>query len=86
MEAIFLSIIVLISQNRSGEIDDLREELALQINVRAEEEITRIINMLDEIHDHLGLNPEDDSELKAMKQKIDLNRMKEDLLIELSRR
>lgn len=73
LEAIFLSIIVLISQNRASETADLREELDLQINVRAEEEITRILNILDAIHDHLGLNPEDDEELKTMKQKTDID-------------
>ncbi len=73
LEAIFLSIIVLISQNRANQIDELREDIDLQINIKAESEITRIINMLDEIHDHLGLPPEDDAELKEMKTKTNIN-------------
>ncbi len=72
LEAIFLSIFVLISQNRASEIDELREELDLQINIRAESEITKILNMLDDIHDHLGLQPYDDEELKEMKQKTNI--------------
>lgn len=84
LEAIFLSIIVLISQNRASDIADLREELDLKINIRSEEEITRIINMLDEVHDFLGLNPEDDEELKSMKKKTDVLKMRDDLVREMS--
>lgn len=75
LEAIFLSVIVLISQNRAGRIADMREDLDFEINVRSEEEITKIINMLDEIHDHLGLPGEDDDELRGMKQKTDIERL-----------
>ena len=80
LEAIFLSIIVLISQNRASQIDQLREELDLHINIKAESEITRILNMLDEIHDHLGLPPEDDAELKTMKHKTNINRIRNQLM------
>lgn len=73
LEAIFLSIFVLISQNRAARVDDLREEIDLQINVQAEQEITRILCMVDEIHDHLGLEPKDDAELKKMKKKMNLS-------------
>ncbi len=72
LEAIFLSIIVLISQNRATKIADERQEIDFLINVRAEEEITRMINMLDEVHDHLGLKKEDDLELTNMKRKTDI--------------
>lgn len=80
LEAIFLTIIVLISQNRSSEIDQLREELDLHINIKAEHEITRVLRMLDEIHDHLGLPSEDDAELKTMKHKTNINRIRNELI------
>ncbi len=73
LEAIFLAIIVLISQNRSAKVGNLREEIDLQINVRAEQEITKILIILDRIHDHLGMPSEDDAELIMMKQKTDLS-------------
>ena len=76
LEAIFLSVIVLMSQNRSSKIADMREEVDFELNLRAEAEITRILNMLDEIHDHLGLSPEDDDELREMKQKTDIKEIK----------
>lgn len=84
LEAIFLAIIVLISQNRAAHIADLREEIELQLNVRAEQEITKILIMLDEIHDHLGLDPNDDEELVMMKQKTDLNAIEKEIVAEIA--
>lgn len=79
LEAIFLAIIVLISQNRAMRVADLREEIVLQINTLSEQEITKLINMVDEIHDHLGLPSEDDEELKIMKEKTDMNFIESEL-------
>lgn len=73
LEAIFLSIFVLISQNRASKVGDLREEIDLHVNVQAEQEITRLLCMVDEIHDHLGLAAEDDAELKKMKKRVNLS-------------
>lgn len=50
LEAIFLAVFVLISQNRESKINDLREEIDLQINVQAEEQIQRTLKKLDEIY------------------------------------
>jgi len=85
LEAIFLAIVVLISQNRAAHIADLREEIELQLNVKAEQEITKILIMLDEMHDHMGLDPEDDEELVMMKQKTDLNEIEKELVKEMGR-
>lgn len=79
LEAIFLAIVVLISQNRGARIQELREEIDLQINVRAEEEITKILVLLDKIHDHLGLPSEHDEELILMKQKTNLAELEKEL-------
>lgn len=49
LEAIFLSIIVLISQNRQSQIAKFRDELDLQINLIAEREITKVLKILKEI-------------------------------------
>lgn len=83
LEAIFLSVIVLMSQNRAAQIADLREEIDLHINVRAEEEITRMLIILDQIHDHLGLPAEDDAELILMKQKTNIDAIENELLKEM---
>lgn len=83
LEAIFLAIIVLISQNRAAKTAELREEIDLQINVRAEAEITKILIILDRIHDHLGLPSEDDAELIEMKHKTNLDQIEKELAQEM---
>lgn len=50
LEAIFLAVFVLISQNRESKINDLREEIDLQINVQAENSIQRLVAKIDEIY------------------------------------
>ena len=44
LEAIFLSIFVLMTQSRESRIGELREELTLQVNLRMEEEITKTLH------------------------------------------
>jgi uncharacterized membrane protein len=70
LEAIFLSIFVLISQNRAGQVASLREELHLQVNLIAEEEITKVLELLSEIRTKLGIK-RDDPELSRMLERID---------------
>ncbi len=86
LEAIFLSIIVLISQNRANEVADLREEVEFEISIRAENEITRILNMLDEIHVHLGLTNTNEKELETMKQPINIEELGAEFLEAKNRR
>ncbi len=76
--AIFLSIVVLINQNRQGRIAEVRQQIDFEINVRAEHEITKILHMLDELHVELGIGKED-KELEQMKEKIDIVEIKEEI-------
>jgi uncharacterized membrane protein len=46
LEAIFLSIFVLMSQNRAARLGDRRAHLDLQIDLLAERELTAILHML----------------------------------------
>jgi uncharacterized membrane protein len=80
LEAIILATVVLITQNRLHKVDSLREELDFIVTLQAEEESTRILKMLDEIHDHLGLNPNDDHELRLMKKRTDVEKLRKMLL------
>lgn len=70
LEAIFLSILVLLSQNRAGQVASLREELHLQVDLIAEEEITKVLEILSEIRTKVGIKGED-QELTRMLQRID---------------
>jgi uncharacterized membrane protein len=65
LEAIFLSLAVLISQNRLTRQADRRAHLDLQINLLAEQESTHTVELLQRIADHLGLrrNYRDQEEL-----------------------
>ena len=49
LEAIFLSIFVLISQNRASEKDRIRADLDYQVNLKAQHEIMRLHAKFDQL-------------------------------------
>lgn len=53
LEAIFLSIFVLISQNRSGEKDRIRADADYQVNLKAQHEIMQLHQKLDRLTETL---------------------------------
>ena len=53
LEAIFLSIFVMISQNRIDVKDRIRAELDYRVNVKAETEVAELHRKLDEMRDEL---------------------------------
>ena len=55
LEAIFLSIFVLMTQSRESRIGELREELTLQVNLRIEEEMTKTLHLVAGLYARLGL-------------------------------
>lgn len=71
LEAIFLAIFVLISQNRQSYVATLRDELHMQINMIAEQEITKTLALVAEIHKHLRIAQRSDVELEKMLKRID---------------
>ncbi|MBB6107586.1 DUF1003 domain-containing protein [Mucilaginibacter lappiensis] len=73
--AIILSISVLINQNRQGRIEKIRQQVEFEVNVRAESEITKVLHMLHEIHQKLGLNSIEDLDLEKMKEQTDINKI-----------
>ena len=79
LEAIFLAIIVLISQNRAAKIDDLREEIDLHINTIAEEEITKTIELLVLLLKKNGVDVSKDLELQQMLEPTDKKNIEKSL-------
>jgi uncharacterized membrane protein len=75
LESIFLSTFVLISQNRQALQADRRAKVDVQVNALAEQEVTKLIQMVDEIQAHLGMPRERDRELVELKQRTDLTQM-----------
>jgi uncharacterized membrane protein len=84
LEAIFLSIFVLMTQSRESRIGELREELTLQVNLRMEEEITKTLHLVAGLYSRLGLQLADDPELKAMLEPLDPKKMETDLSEQIS--
>ena len=66
LEAIFLAIIVLISQNRAAKIAEIREEVDLQVNSITEGEVTKVIKLLMMVLEKDGINVKEDPELYEM--------------------
>jgi uncharacterized membrane protein len=74
LEAIILSTIVLISQNRAARIADLREEIDLQVNLRAEKQVAKILQILDKHNPNLAAW-EKPMDLKTLEKRVE-KRMK----------
>ena len=68
LEAIFLSSFILISQNYEMRVTERRSQLDLQINLLAEQENTKVLQMLDRMSRKLGITEEDDPEIQVLEQ------------------
>lgn len=84
LEAIFLAIIVLISQNRSSKLGELREELHLQVNLIAEKEITQVTKMLSLLLKKEGIDLSQDQQLKESLKPIQEDKIEEKLENEIA--
>ena len=84
MEAIVLTILVLISQGRESAIAELREELTLQVNLRIEEEVTKTLQLVTGLYGRLGLTLGDDDQLRGMLQPLDAREIEEELAREMA--
>jgi uncharacterized membrane protein len=79
LEAIFLSIFVLMTQSRESKIGELREELTLQVNLRIEEEVTKTLHLVAGLYARLNLQLADDAELRSMLEPLDPKAIESDL-------
>lgn len=72
--AICLSIAVLISQKRQAKLEKIAEEVEFEVNLRAEKEITKVLQMLQRIHNKLGID-HSDPELDDMLKDLDTKKI-----------
>ena len=72
LESIFLSLFILMSQNRSRIQADQRNHLDLQINLLAEDENTKMLQMLQALCESHKLAIAADPEIKAMTKRTDI--------------
>ena len=68
VEGVLLSTFILMKQNRMSRHADHRDHLNLQIDLLAEKEITKILQMQRRLCEHLGVPAGDDPEAVEMSQ------------------
>ena len=79
LESIFLSLFILMSQNRSNVQADQRNHLELQINLLSEDENTKMLQMLQALCAHHKLRIASDRAIQAFTKRTEIN----DVLSEL---
>ena len=76
LEAIFLALFVIASQNRLSHQSDKRAHLDLQIDLLAEREMTAVLRLLRDIAAHLGLKDTlTDEQLHDLVKKTDIHEL-----------
>src|SRR5262245_57175579 len=70
VEAIFLTTLVLINQNRMTVAADKRAELDLQIYLLGEHELTRLLHLVSAIAERLDVRSEVDEEIEELKEDV----------------
>lgn len=66
LESVLLMSFILIRQTSASERADRRGHLDLQINLLTEQEVTRVLQMLQAINQHLGLKDSADAETSEL--------------------
>jgi len=79
LESIFLSLFILMSQNRTGLQADQRNHLDLQINLLAEDENTKMLQMLQALCEHHKLSIGNDPEINAMAKRTQIKEVVSEL-------
>lgn len=83
-EAVMLTCFILIRQTRMGVRADRRNHLALQINLLAEQEATKIIQMLQRMSRQMGIEGAvTDSETRALATNTSIDGLVRDLRVSL---
>lgn len=79
LEAIFLSIFVLITQSRESAIAELREEVTLAVELSVEAETTKILQLVLGLYSRMGFTIGKDEDLWRMLEPLDKERIEREL-------
>lgn len=79
LESTFLSLFILMSQNRSNRQADSRSHLDLQINLLAEQESTKTLQMLQKLCEFHGLPIAKDPEVEVLAHSTEPEQLLEEL-------
>jgi uncharacterized membrane protein len=71
LEAIFLSVLILISQNMASEVSERRHHLDLQINLLNEREMTALLKLSLRMAEKLKMDDDDLTEIRALTEDTD---------------
>ncbi len=84
LEAIFLSIFVLMAQNRAAKVDELRAEVTLQLDAISEAELTKLLQLVARLAEKQGIDLTDDQDLQDMIAPTDLDEIADILEAEIA--
>jgi uncharacterized membrane protein len=79
-ESVFLTIFVLISQSRMARQSERRSHLDLQVGMLSEQELTTILQMLQKLCQHVGVNVDaSKQEVQSFSKTTDVNKLASEL-------
>ena len=79
-ESVFLTIFVLISQSRMARQSERRSHLDLQVGMLSEQELTTILQMLQKLCQHVGVNVDSSNqEVQAFSKTTDVHKLATEL-------
>ena len=79
-ESVFLTIFVLISQSRMARQSERRSHLDLQVGMLSEQELTTILQMLQKLCLHMGVNVESSKqEVRSFSETTDVHKLASEL-------
>jgi len=79
-ESVFLTIFVLISQGRMARQSERRSHLDLQVSMLSEQELTTVLQMLQKLCEHMGVNVDSSvPEVRSFSATTDVRKLAGDL-------
>ena len=79
-EGVFLTVFVLISQSRMARQSDRRSHLGLQVSMLSEQELTTILQMLQKLCQHMGVNVDSSKrEIQSFSKTTDVHKLASEL-------
>ena len=79
VEAIFLSTFILITQNRMQELANQRADLDLQVNLLAEHEVTRLIRLVRQMAERMGVEESESPDLPELERDVEPGKVLEEI-------
>lgn len=73
LEGVFIASFILIAQNYAMRLSERRAQLDLQVNLLAEQEVTKTLRMLDAIAKQVGAQCDPDPEVAALAEATQLD-------------